>query len=55
MIFSEYATQEDLWFSSRQVIEGTDTLEKIEKVSTYNERPTQDIRITDCGVITYDF
>jgi len=37
------------------VIEGTETLQKMEKVETMNERPNQDIRVTDCGVCTYEF
>lgn len=39
----------------RQVIEGTETLQKMEKVETMNERPNAEIKITDCGVCTYVF
>lgn len=42
-------------FAYRQVIEGTETLEAIEKVETMNERPMADVVITDCGVCTYEF
>lgn len=38
-----------------QVIEGTDTLKKMEKVDTMNERPSEEIKVTDCGVLTYEF
>ncbi|KAM8809907.1 putative inactive peptidyl-prolyl cis-trans isomerase-like 6 [Eudromia elegans] len=33
-----------------QVIEGTETLQKLEAVSTYNERPVEECKIIDCGV-----
>lgn len=38
-----------------QVIEGTETLAKMEKVDTMNERPNQEITLTDCGMCTYEF
>lgn len=38
-----------------QVIEGTETLKKMEAVDTMNERPSSEIKISDCGVITYEF
>lgn len=38
-----------------QVIEGTETLQKMETVETMNERPNAEIKITDCGVCTYEF
>jgi len=38
-----------------QVIEGTATLAKMEAVDTMNERPNAEIRVTDCGVCTYEF
>lgn len=38
-----------------QIIEGTETLKKMEQQDTINERPIKDIRITDCGVMTYEF
>ncbi|XP_053398039.1 peptidyl-prolyl cis-trans isomerase-like [Mercenaria mercenaria] len=38
-----------------QVIEGTETLKKMEEIETMNERPNAEIRITDCGVCTYEF
>lgn len=39
----------------RQVIEGTQTLKKMEEQDTMNERPTKDIKITDCGVLQFQF
>ncbi|XP_077977140.1 putative inactive peptidyl-prolyl cis-trans isomerase-like 6 [Glandiceps talaboti] len=33
-----------------QVIEGTETLKKLEEQVTYNERPKIDCRVADCGV-----
>ncbi|MBN3311107.1 PPIL6 protein, partial [Amia calva] len=33
-----------------QVIEGTEVLEKLEAVPTYNERPKQECKVIDCGV-----
>ncbi|WAR07460.1 PPIL6-like protein [Mya arenaria] len=38
-----------------QVIEGTETLAKMERVDTMNERPNSEIKVTDCGVCTYEF
>ncbi|ESO85751.1 hypothetical protein LOTGIDRAFT_195649 [Lottia gigantea] len=38
-----------------QIIEGTETLKKIEEQETMNERPVKDVKITDCGVSTYEF
>ncbi|KAH3826531.1 probable inactive peptidyl-prolyl cis-trans isomerase-like 6 [Dreissena polymorpha] len=38
-----------------QVIEGTETLQKMEAVETMNERPNTEIKVTDCGVCTYEF
>ncbi|XP_075453711.1 putative inactive peptidyl-prolyl cis-trans isomerase-like 6 isoform X2 [Ascaphus truei] len=35
-----------------QLIEGNDVLQKIEDISTYNERPKMDCRVTDCGIYT---
>ncbi|KAM6279712.1 putative inactive peptidyl-prolyl cis-trans isomerase-like 6 [Porphyrio hochstetteri] len=32
-----------------QLIEGTEVLQRLEAVPTYNERPTVDCKITDCG------
>lgn len=40
---------------SRQVVEGTETLKKMEAVQTFNERPMKDIKITDCGAVDYSF
>ncbi|NXA45313.1 PPIL6 protein, partial [Nothocercus julius] len=33
-----------------QLIEGTETLQKLEAVSTYNERPVEECKIVNCGV-----
>ncbi|XP_067675093.1 probable inactive peptidyl-prolyl cis-trans isomerase-like 6 isoform X1 [Haliotis asinina] len=38
-----------------QVIEGTETLRKMEEQETMNQRPNQEIRVTDCGVCLYEF
>ncbi|CAH2252238.1 peptidyl-prolyl cis-trans isomerase-like 6 [Pelobates cultripes] len=35
-----------------QLIEGSDVLQKLEDIPTYNERPTLDCRVTDCGIFT---
>ncbi|XP_065057300.1 peptidyl-prolyl cis-trans isomerase slr1251-like [Rhopilema esculentum] len=34
-----------------KVIEGTETLNELEKQETYNERPVKECRISDCGVL----
>ncbi|XP_067951600.1 uncharacterized protein [Watersipora subatra] len=38
-----------------QIVEGTETLEKMEKVQKFNERPMKDIKIIECGVQEYVF
>ncbi|XP_074663128.1 putative inactive peptidyl-prolyl cis-trans isomerase-like 6 [Tubulanus polymorphus] len=38
-----------------QVIEGTETLKKMEDQETIIERPTKEIKIVDCGIKTYTF
>ncbi|XP_069135671.1 uncharacterized protein [Argopecten irradians] len=38
-----------------QIIEGTATLREMEAQETMNERPNTDIKVTDCGVCTYEF
>ena len=35
----------------RQVIEGLDTLVKMEGLDTYNERPVNICKISNCGVV----
>ncbi|XP_053565119.1 probable inactive peptidyl-prolyl cis-trans isomerase-like 6 [Bombina bombina] len=35
-----------------QLIEGSDVLQKIEDIPTYNERPNLDCKIIDCGIFT---
>uniref|UniRef100_A0A4W4FSU3 Peptidyl-prolyl cis-trans isomerase n=2 Tax=Electrophorus electricus TaxID=8005 RepID=A0A4W4FSU3_ELEEL len=47
--------QPSLWMDRHyvafgQAVEGTDALGKLEEVSTYNERPRVDCRITACGL-----
>ncbi|XP_059897540.1 probable inactive peptidyl-prolyl cis-trans isomerase-like 6 isoform X2 [Gadus macrocephalus] len=34
-----------------QLVEGTDFMKKLEEVPTCNERPKQDCRVADCGVL----
>ena len=36
-------------------MEGTAVLKKIEEEQTMNERPNNEIKVTDCGVCTYEF
>lgn len=38
------------FFIYRQVIEGLEVLDKLENVETYNERPTMECKIMECGV-----
>ncbi|PVD28305.1 hypothetical protein C0Q70_10892 [Pomacea canaliculata] len=38
-----------------QIIEGTETLRRMETEKTMNERPVRDIKIHDCGVLTFEF
>ncbi|KAK6171495.1 hypothetical protein SNE40_019672 [Patella caerulea] len=38
-----------------QVIEGTETLKRIEEQETMNERPVKEVKITESGVCTYEF
>ncbi|XP_064627116.1 uncharacterized protein LOC135487413 [Lineus longissimus] len=38
-----------------QVIKGTETLKKIESQETIIERPSKDIRIADCGPLTFSY
>ncbi|KAL5009770.1 hypothetical protein ScPMuIL_012075 [Solemya velum] len=54
------ALQPSKWMDTKyvafgQVIEGTETLRKMEEVETMNERPSKDIRVTSCGIMTYEF
>ena len=42
-------------FFFSQVIEGTETLNKMEVQQTMNERPNTEIKVTDCGICTYEF
>jgi hypothetical protein len=37
------------------VIEGTQTLKKMEEQETMNERPRKDIKITGCGALDFKF
>ncbi|XP_066533630.1 probable inactive peptidyl-prolyl cis-trans isomerase-like 6 isoform X2 [Hoplias malabaricus] len=36
-----------------QVVEGIEVLRRLEEVPTYNERPKQECRITDCGLFEH--
>lgn len=38
-----------------QVVEGSETLAKLEKINTQNQRPTKELKIVDCGQYTFDF
>ncbi|XP_060710557.1 probable inactive peptidyl-prolyl cis-trans isomerase-like 6 [Hemiscyllium ocellatum] len=47
--------QPTLWMNTKfvafgQLVAGTDVLDELESVSTYNERPTVECKITDCGL-----
>lgn len=47
------------WMSNRfvafgRVVEGFDTLEKLENIGTINQRPIKAVRITDCGLVQLD-
>lgn len=47
------------WMSNRfvafgRVVEGFDTLSKLEHVDTINQRPIKSLKISDCGVIQLD-
>ena len=56
-----YVTLSDAcdWMSNRfvafgRVVEGFDTLSKLEQVDTINQRPIKSLKISDCGVIQLD-
>ena len=36
-------------------MEGTEVLKKMEEEQTMNERPNNEIKVTDCGVCSYEF
>lgn len=38
-----------------KVIEGSETLNALEKISTQNQRPTKELKIEDCGQYTFEF
>ncbi|CAF0798829.1 unnamed protein product [Brachionus calyciflorus] len=38
-----------------QVVEGSETLAKIENLATINERPQKECKISDCGIFKYEF
>ena len=44
-----------MFFICRQIIEGTETLKAMENQETMNERPMVEIKITDCGVLKFEF
>jgi hypothetical protein len=37
------------------VVEGSKTIERLEKVKTLNERPVKEVVITDCGEFKFEF
>jgi peptidyl-prolyl cis-trans isomerase-like 6 len=47
------------WMSNRfvafgRVVEGFDTLAKLEKIDTLNQRPIKSVKIINCGVLQSD-
>lgn len=38
-----------------KVVEGSETLQKLENIYTQNQRPTKEVKIVDCGQYTFDF
>ncbi len=44
-----------LFASFREVVEGSETLKKIENLATVNDRPELACKIDDCGVFEYHF
>lgn len=56
-----YVTLQELPFFDRKyvaigkVVEGSETLAKLEKIYTQNQRPTKEIKILDCGQYTFEF
>ena len=38
-----------------KVVEGSDTLKKLEEIYTQNQRPTKELKIEDCGVYSFEF
>jgi len=38
-----------------RVVEGSETLKKLEEISTQNQRPTRELKIEDCGQYTFEF
>ena len=38
-----------------KVVEGSETLKKLESIYTQNQRPTKELKIVDCGQYTFDF
>lgn len=53
------ATQPTPWMDTKyvafgQVIEGEETLKKLEEQETYNERPVKECRLVNCGVVDVD-
>lgn len=41
--------QNNLWFIQRQLIDGIGTLKALENISTFYERPIEQIIISQCG------
>lgn len=53
-IYQSYNVLSFLTTPTRRVVEGTRVLDKLEMVDTYNDRPTKQCVITDCGVLMED-
>lgn len=49
MLLGQWQQLRALFPYHRQVIEGTEVLQRLEAIPTYNERPTVDCKILDCG------
>lgn len=42
-------------FLNRQVVEGSETLNKLEEIDCQNQRPLKEILIEDCGIYKFEF
>lgn len=38
-----------------RVVEGSETLQKLEEINTQNQRPTKELKIEDCGQYIFEF
>ena len=55
LVLCGYSSCDDLFASFREVVEGSETLKKIENLATVNDRPELACKIDDCGVFEYHF